>query len=1034
MPETLDHIAYLSQGIGPRPAGTEEEQQAALYITEQLQKEAGLSAVIEDFNSEANGETPKAICCILTFIFTLLAIFLPIMAIPALIVTVVAAVLFVLEVVGRPIVSKMLTRGVSQNVVARYEPGYSSESGGSRRRKIILVANYDSGKVRTELRPPFLGILQYLQLATFGAMLFIPVLMLIKDLFFLNASGIVAIVFNVLFVIALILVALPALAMIMHKFAAYNEGANCNASGVAVLMDVARRIGRGRVEPQAEADLGGAVIHGEESARAAGLVPEGAQLVYEATQVQAPVLQTEESQLSAAKAAIAAMTGKPVPHRDLSVADNLVQVREPHIGAPSDEELKELRDETREAFHTIPPETLQYAQEHAAEEAEQADTHEAAQETPPAPYAVGAPAPEDSVPDWFKKAQENAKKPKEAAAKPIQRSRYADALDAAVAESSSHFDEANKVVNSETEERLRAMRDEIMEVSPPQFDRSSPAPAQSPAATVADEAMPSQPPYYTPAPAPRAEQPGTAGVQEGQSAPSIPPAGPAGGLGSTASISPIDVSELRDGREAPSLAGVAVQDGRPEAREAGEGLAGSEGQQALDQEAPVEERRPITLPDISMSGAIMAPIKETQKQRAPLAMAEEDSSKSAAKSLLNMLPSIEAGGADSEGTEEAAPHNKRQGLNASLPSMSGAIKALGSDDAEAAAPGNVSAAGSFVAAGATGSFAPVGDELLENVDPDDIYVDDADDSAYDEGFTETGAFAGPGYVEMPRSRGRGLFGRFRKGKDKEEQSAHEWLDVEEDFDARSAGAARGGWESFQQGEDDYVDEQQGMQGNASHYDDGYDDYEEERDNWRGGAFSRRRVVSADEEEPEVQDFGEEVYSDGFGRGRTEISGELVSQELRKIHQFRNPDFDTEIWFVALGSELANCGGMRAFLAEHEQDLRGSIIINIQGMGEGELGFVEKEGIFKQVSASSRMKRYVKKASQAAGVNARSVSLNWQESASSTALRQGFQAMSIVGMDGSKPAKYAQGDDVLENIDEEVLHQNTEFILELLKNI
>ena len=46
MPEPMDHVAYLSQEIGPRPAGTEEEQQTALYITEQMQKDAGLSAVM----------------------------------------------------------------------------------------------------------------------------------------------------------------------------------------------------------------------------------------------------------------------------------------------------------------------------------------------------------------------------------------------------------------------------------------------------------------------------------------------------------------------------------------------------------------------------------------------------------------------------------------------------------------------------------------------------------------------------------------------------------------------------------------------------------------------------------------------------------------------------------------------------------------------------------------------------------------------------------------------------------------------------
>lgn len=91
---------------------------------------------------------------------------------------------------------------------------------------------------------------------------------------------------------------------------------------------------------------------------------------------------------------------------------------------------------------------------------------------------------------------------------------------------------------------------------------------------------------------------------------------------------------------------------------------------------------------------------------------------------------------------------------------------------------------------------PVGDELLADVDPEDIYVEDADDSVFEEEFTETGAFAGPGYVEMPQSRMGKFFGRFRRKKDKQEESAAEWLGVDDDFDARSAGKARGGWESL----------------------------------------------------------------------------------------------------------------------------------------------------------------------------------------------------------------------------------------------
>ena len=77
---------------------------------------------------------------------------------------------------------------------------------------------------------------------------------------------------------------------------------------------------------------------------------------------------------------------------------------------------------------------------------------------------------------------------------------------------------------------------------------------------------------------------------------------------------------------------------------------------------------------------------------------------------------------------------------------------------------------SFVPRGATGTFAPIGDELLDNVDPEDIYIDDARwiPAAYEQNFTESGAFAGPGYVEMPKSRVHRLFDRLRrKSKDQE---------------------------------------------------------------------------------------------------------------------------------------------------------------------------------------------------------------------------------------------------------------------------
>src|SRR5699024_9843466 len=101
---------------------------------------------------------------------------------------------------------------------------------------------YDTGKVRTELARPLLPALPILQWATFGAMVFLPILLIVRTVAFPNAEGTLNVALNVLAVIALIAVAVPLAVALLHKLAPYNEGANCNASGVAVLLEVARRV------------------------------------------------------------------------------------------------------------------------------------------------------------------------------------------------------------------------------------------------------------------------------------------------------------------------------------------------------------------------------------------------------------------------------------------------------------------------------------------------------------------------------------------------------------------------------------------------------------------------------------------------------------------------------------------------------------------------------------------------------------------------------------------------------------------------
>ncbi|MEG2260765.1 MAG: M28 family peptidase, partial [Raoultibacter sp.] len=1020
---------------------------------------------------------PMFLCFGTTFIATIISLFVSAFAIPAIVLVLVSALLYGLELFDKPLLSRFFLRGISQNVVSKYEPEFSADSKGARRRKIIVLAHYDSGKAMPEMVAPILAALPVLNRAYVVALLAVPVLLIIRYVFFLHAVGAIAIAFNVVTIILLVVIALPLITAFLHKIASYNEAANCNASGVAVMMEVARRVGNGRVSVAelATREEGGATIHGEAAARKAGLVPGGAELVYEAAQVQAPQPhpQTEAERLVAAKAAIAALTGVPVREQPAGdIARHLVQVKEPSLPVLAPEERHELVEETREAFTGAHPQDAAAPKNAVPGEAEAfaggaanltvAGTVEAAEAlgAAPAPRANAGAAAADNVPDWYKKAQASAKKEKKSPK--AQRSRYADVLDAAMAESSTHFNQANRALDDQTEDRLRHLQDNIREVKPPQTSAVAPV-VETPQAAVAPVV---ETPQAVSTPSGIENRPTQAAART-----EMPVSAEA-----TVAMAPLDARILRPAQDfvvadqetpAPLVQEVSPVDQAPaiQSRVAQPVPAAVQPAPAKREEVrpevvtPKPARRPIVLPDVDLATTALPPIADVAKQRAPLAEAAT-SGKTAAKSLLaSMIPEVSLGAAPAAVSAES-PASKIKPLD--LPSLSGAINMpTASPDAPVSESATVSATGSFAAVSATGSFAPVGDALIADVAPEDIYIDDADDSDYDGNTTEMGAYAGTGYVDMPKSRAHKFFDRFsRKKKKKDEEiTPQEWLEVDDDFDAQSVGAARGGWDSFQENAEEDSFEQgevqwqsgslpeidaplpanspvarrgrfDGALGSLPTLDDvgdedafAFEDEDETR-KWNGGAFSRGR---ADDVEEEFDIEGEYLPSEQGNQAALE-------EEFKQIYQFQNPDINTEVWFVSLGSELAGNAGMYAFLREHAQELKGSVFINLEALGAGRLSYIEKEGSLKKFKASSRMRRYIKKASQASGVSVETAQIGWKESAASVALKHGAQAMSLVGMEGKKPAFYGQGDDVLENLNEEVLQKNADFVMEMLKNI
>ena len=222
------------------------------------------------------------------------------------------------------------------------------------------------------------------------------------------------------------------------------------------------------------------------------------------------------------------------------------------------------------------------------------------------------------------------------------------------------------------------------------------------------------------------------------------------------------------------------------------------------------------------------------------------------------------------------------------------------------------------------------------------------------------------------------------------------------------------------------------------YEDDYRENDEFADDRGDYAPHQDSRAAENEEYARVCQLIADRYGSEEDSGATDSLAAVSEGELdtvqQRIEDFRAGGIDTEVWFVALGAETDCHAGMEEFIEAHRPDLRGAIVIELDSLGAGSLCTVAREGILKPAAASSRMKRYAKHASQVSGVPVDTTSILWQESAASTALRNGLQAMHLVGMDGAKPALYAQANDVADNIDPEILAENANFVVEVVKGI
>lgn len=924
MAQAMDYVEYLSREIGARPAGTEEEEQAALYIADEFQKETGFSATIEEFTSSANLEGGRAILSMITIVASVLAMLFNVLTGPMFILAVIAAVIYVMESYGKPVFSNRLARVPSQNVVAKYQPAEQSEAGkrSQRKRKIVLVAHYDTGKVTPKIvdRVEAMGLpLPKICLWGMVAAAFFLLLRI-----FLGGTGGVGLIFiNILTIIAIIIVALPIVKAVLYRSAAYNEGANNNATGVAALLEIAKRISSGSLS---EADLIAeqeAMMHGAEEAYEQGLVPDGARLTYEFDAEMDEESMSEEDRLLAAKAAIAALTGQPIEQRV--------------FGDVSTE--RPAKRETAPAVATQVVEgAVQTADDLAANYAEVAAASLAA-------VAAAEPEPEEDVstgfenaPSWFVSAQRNAKRSEEPAQ--VQRSRYTEAIQAAereLAERDRAREEEERLLREQqqrerdaaTRAALAAMRGEEQQAAQPQVEESEavdesvsrayvekpayePEPESAPAAFVVPEinVEPDAEPIIEAEPELEIE---------------IEPA-PVADAAEEAidELNGFDESfEFQDEMElADEKAAEIDQAFEAELEEPGD-FEDRVQDEVVDLGQTIaytpEMIREAIREEMAQQEAVAAQAKLDQIAEFDMDMAEGQAAVQArAREQLASLPSFD------EPNEPTAPENDN-------PSRSGLFRMLRAD-----------------VPSISGSIAPVQPQpepvkaTLESAALPRITLDEEAPEQVDYDMT------------LP-------------------------LSIED---------------------------------------------EQER-TWEGGAFSRLRLghVNTRSGEDETADEPEELAETA--------EDQQLNEEIEQIYHFRNPDFNTEVWFVAIGSDDEYHDGAKAFLAEHKADLRGAMVVEIESLGVGELCVASEEGTFRKLQASSRIKRFTRGATEATGLVLGQVKT--QVDSITTVLQSGgLQAMHIMGVEDGRPSLKGSADDIIENVDEMLLEENIDFIAELLK--
>jgi hypothetical protein len=231
MSRAYQHVQYLAEKIGPRGSCTAAERAAADYINAEL-SQLNLELTEDPFTAVTSFSW---VFGLIDLLFIIAALLFPLQPMFAFIIALVTFFAFVLETSTFPFLSIFLPKKKSQNLVARV-PARSKKI-----RKVIITAHYDSSRSALNFSPQMVKGFRRSYLLMVAAMILEVILYALGALttilpttllWYLSLPGALYLLFTLL--------------TLLHReiFGKYTPGANDNASGVAVLLEVAKVLSR----------------------------------------------------------------------------------------------------------------------------------------------------------------------------------------------------------------------------------------------------------------------------------------------------------------------------------------------------------------------------------------------------------------------------------------------------------------------------------------------------------------------------------------------------------------------------------------------------------------------------------------------------------------------------------------------------------------------------------------------------------------------------------------------------------------------